>query len=142
MAGIGLRKLETERPLSARIARRSLATAPVEPDEPQPTAAELVHSIAGMMSQLAAALEREEERLDSEFVSLATGLRELEQRPQAERWPALMFRQEAARYLGVSPDLLDHLAREGHVAPQTLPGITTRMYAIETLDAYRASGQR
>lgn len=84
---IGLRKLDdSPTPLTDRINRIRAGHGPGHV-EPGPTLAEIAAEIGSafvhvsrLFTQLSQALEREEERLDSEFVALSNGLAEVERR--------------------------------------------------------------
>lgn len=102
------------------------------------TPAEICHQIAGLLTELAAALEREEERLDGEIASLGNAL---DQIGQPERWPALMYREMASAYLGVAPGTLDQIVRDGHIPARQAPGQRNRVYRLEDLNDYRSRAQ-
>lgn len=141
MTALGLRKLDTDPKIADRLERIRNGHGPTHVETP-PTVAEIAREIgaglsrvAGLIAQLSDALEREEERIDSELVSLA---RALDADTRTRRWPERMYRADAAAYLGVSPSTLEELVRQGLVGYVSLPGLSQRSYRRTDLDAYIA----
>lgn len=50
-------------------------------------------------------------------------------------WPAMLKNDEAAKYLGVSPDTIEKLTRARELRKITLPGTTAARYSRVELDA-------
>lgn len=97
-----------------------------------PTLDDLIEArVAGYVGTITEPLETEIEQLKSQLHGLLEN-----------RWPACMFRVEAARYLGMHPDTLDSLVRQGLIAPVQLPGISQRAYPRNELDRFIESGGR
>lgn len=69
-----------------------------------------------------------------------TRLALLEER-EVGRWPAMMPPSEAANYLGISPQMLNTLVRDGHITPTIPYGMKQRYYNIEELDRWRMESQ-
>lgn len=149
MSALGLHKLETDPKIADRLERirngHGPAHRPGERVDVPPTVAEIAREIgvglsrvAGLVAQLSEALEREEERIDSELVSIAQAL---DADTRTRRWPERMYRADAAAYLGVSPSTLEELVRQGLIGYVTLPGLSQRSYRRTDLDTYLSQGR-